>query len=82
MEQLVPGATTIEPVLWSPGAGTASACKPWSLCSAAGEATAVRGSGVPAGEWLPLAVKTRCSQNYIKLKEKEYFFKKINKTCK
>ena len=63
MEQLVPGATTIEPVLWIPGAGTASARKRWSLWSAAREATAVRCPGAPTGEWLPLAVKTRRSQN-------------------
>ena len=51
VEQLSPCATTVEPVLWSPGAATAESmcCKYGSLpalepCSAIGEATTVSSS--------------------------------------
>ena len=42
VEQLSPGVTTIEPALQSPGATTTEAPMPESLCSASGEATAMR----------------------------------------
>ena len=40
-EQLSP-CTTAEPVLQSPGAATAEALSPWSLCSTTTEATSTR----------------------------------------
>ena len=42
LEQLSPRATSTEPVLQSPGAATAKARVPWSLCSTIKEATAMR----------------------------------------
>ena len=42
VEQLSPCATTIEPVLWSPGTATTEARTSWRLCSATIEAAAMR----------------------------------------
>ena len=57
-KQLSPCATTIQPVLQSPGAAATEACAPCLLCSTAREATATRNPEPTAGEQ-PLFNTTR-----------------------
>ena len=77
VEQLSPCATTTKPMLRSPGASRAAATKarrPWSPCSTAREATAMRSRH-------PLT-KTQHSQKFKKEKKGRIFFCQTNSCLK